>query len=89
VGAKTAWQALGKIDYGLKSSEKSNIKFRRSLYFIKDIKEGEVITKDHVKSIRPGYGLPPKNLDRILQMTCTEDVKKGTAVSFNFLREDL
>jgi len=52
VNAKTAWEALGRVDYGRKSSEQGNVKFRRSLYFTKDIKAGEVITKDHVKSIR-------------------------------------
>jgi N-acetylneuraminate synthase len=89
VGAKTAWEALGNVDYGRKSSEQGNVQFRRSLYFSRDVKKGERITMHNVKSIRPGFGLPPKNLDRILQMICTEDVKKGTATSFNLLREDL
>jgi N-acetylneuraminate synthase len=89
VGANTAWEALGNVDYGRKSSEQGNVQFRRSLYFSRDVKKGERITMHNVKSIRPGFGLPPKNLDRILQMICTEDVKKGTATSFNLLREDL
>ncbi len=89
VGAKTAWKSLGRVDYGRKSSEQANVKFRRSLYFSRDVKKGERITMHNVKSIRPGFGLSPKNLDRILQMICTEDVKKGTATSFNLLREDL
>jgi pseudaminic acid synthase len=89
VGAKTAWESLGTVDYGRKSSEQSNVKFRRSLYFSKDVRKGERITTHNVKSIRPGFGLPPKYLDKILQMICTEDVKKGTAISFNLLREDV
>lgn len=84
-GAKTAWQALGKVDYGRKSSEQGNVKFRRSLYFVKNIKAGEVIAEDHVKSIRPGYGLPPKYLERVIGLTASQDIEKGTAVSFGVL----
>ena len=65
-GANTAWKALGKIDYGRKSSELGNVKFRRSLYFIQDILQGEIITEKHIRSIRPGYGLAPKHYDEIL-----------------------
>lgn len=80
-GAKTAWQALGKVDYGRKSSEEGNVKFRRSLYFIKDIKAGEVITEEHVKSIRPGYGLAPKYLLNILGRKAGVAINRGTPVS--------
>ena len=60
LGAKNAWSALGTINYERKASEESNLKFRRSLYFIKDLKKGDTIMEDSIKSIRPGYGLPPK-----------------------------
>ena len=79
-GAKTAWQALGKVDYGRKSSEVSNVKFRRSLYFVKDIKAGEIITNEHVKSIRPGFGLAPKYLNNIIGKTAPADIERGTPV---------
>ncbi|MBW3010445.1 pseudaminic acid synthase, partial [Acinetobacter baumannii] len=59
-GAKTAWQALGHVDYGRKSSEQGNAQFRRSLYFVKDLKAGDVIDESSIRSVRPGYGLPPK-----------------------------
>jgi len=88
-GAKIAWESLGRVDYGRKSSEQGNVKFRRSLYFSKDVKRGEKITKDNVKSIRPGFGLPPKYMDRILGMVCNKDVKRGTPADFNLLGEDL
>jgi pseudaminic acid synthase len=83
--AKTAWQALGKVDYGRKSSEQVNVKFRRSLYFVKDIKSGEVITSDHIKSIRPGYGLPPKYLDRVIGKRVNSNIQQGTPTSLNIL----
>ncbi|MEC9483025.1 MAG: pseudaminic acid synthase [Halomonas sp.] len=79
-GAKTAWQALGKVDYGRKSSEQGNIQFRRSLYFIKDLRAGDIITRDVLKSVRPGYGLPPKFLKEITGRKVNENVYKGDPV---------
>ncbi|REC94285.1 pseudaminic acid synthase [Kushneria indalinina] len=85
---KTAWAALGKIDYGQKSSEQSNEKFRRSLYFIKDLKVGDVVTEDSIKSIRPGYGLPPKFKKQIINKTLKENVEKNTPVRRDLFKED-
>jgi N-acetylneuraminate synthase len=79
--AKTAWQALGNVDYGRKSSEQGNVKFRRSLYFVKDMKAGEVITRECIRSIRPGFGLPPKYIDEILGCSVQSNITLGTAVS--------
>jgi len=84
-GAKTAWKALGAIDYGRKSSEEGNVKFRRSLYFVKDIKAGEVITDEHIKSIRPGFGLAPKFYESLLGQTVNENIQQGTAVNWGLL----
>lgn len=58
--SKTVWSALGKVDYGRKSSEQGNAKFRRSLYFVKDLKAGDVITPNAIRSVRPGFGVAPK-----------------------------
>ena len=63
--ARIAWGALGKVDYGRKASELENVKFRRSLYFVKDLEAGEKITADAIRSVRPGYGAAPKYFDRI------------------------
>ena len=81
IGARIAWESLGSVDYGRKSSEQANVKFRRSLYFVKDIKEGEVITSEHVKSIRPGNGLAPKFYEQILGKIVKLDVVRGTPVT--------
>jgi pseudaminic acid synthase len=85
-GAKMAWKSLGKIDYGRKSSEQANVKFRRSLYFVKDIKGGEVITEEHIKSIRPGYGLAPKYIDQIIGLAAINNIAKGSPVDSSFLK---
>jgi N-acetylneuraminate synthase len=85
VGVKTAWEALGNVDYGRKSSEQGNVKFRRSLYFVKDIKKGEVITAEHVRSIRPGYGLHPKYLSRIIGKTVKRNINSGVATSLELI----
>lgn len=81
-GAKTAWEALGQVDYGLKSSELGNVKFRRSLYFVKDLEKGEVITSGHVKSIRPGYGLPPKHYSDVIGKRTLKKISAGTKVDW-------
>jgi len=80
LGAKTAWSALGRVDYGRKSSEQGNVKFRRSLYFVKDMKAGEVITADCVRIVRPGFGLAPKHLSVLLGQCIKFDVKANTPV---------
>lgn len=77
---RTAWEALGKVDYGRKSSEQDNVKFRRSLYFVKALKAGDVITSDSVRSVRPGYGLPPKALHKLLGKQIKRDVEANTPV---------
>lgn len=78
---KTAWQALGRVDYGRKSSEQGNAQFRRSLYFVKDLKAGDVITEDAVRSVRPGYGLAPQMLPNIVGKKVVKDVKENTPVA--------
>lgn len=84
-GARTAWEALGKVDYGLKSSEQANVKFRRSLYFVKDLKAGDIITADAVRSVRPGFGLAPKYFRKILGCRTIIDIKKNTPVQLDMI----
>jgi N-acetylneuraminate synthase len=85
-GAKTAWSALGQVNYGLKSSEQSNVKLRRSIYFVKDLKIGEVITKDCVRSVRPGFGLPPKYLSEVIGKKVLHEVRQGSPVKWELIR---
>lgn len=83
--SKTAWQALGSVNYGRKSSEQGNIKFRRSLYFVKDMKAGDIITPDCVRSVRPGFGVAPKYLDKIIGKKVNKDIKVNQAVAWDEL----
>ncbi len=85
-GVKTAWSALGRVDYGRKSSEKENIKFRRSLYFVKDMSAGDEITEDCIRSVRPGFGLAPKFKNEIVGMILKEATKKNTPVELMKLK---
>ena len=82
-GAKTAWRALGQVNYERKESEKGNLKFRRSLYVVEDIKKGEVLTKDNVRSIRPGYGMAPKYFEDMLGKVVNKDLKSGERLTTN------
>jgi len=83
--AKTAWSALGKVDYGMKSSEQANIKFRRSLYFVKALKAGDVITANAVRSVRPGYGIAPKFVEHIVGKKVVRNIEKNSPVFFDDL----
>lgn len=79
--SKTAWAALGRVDYGRKSSEQGNVQFRRSLYIVRDLKQGELITADAVRSVRPGFGLAPKFLDQVIGKRVARDVAANTALT--------
>ncbi|XEG71206.1 pseudaminic acid synthase [Pseudomonas sp. abacavir_1] len=82
---RTAWSALGSVHYGQKSSESGNIKFRRSLYFTADIKAGQLITEDLVRSVRPGYGLPPKMKPLLIGKKAKVDIAKNTPTNLEVL----
>lgn len=85
--SKTAWQSLGRVDYGRKSSEIGNVQFRRSLYFVKDMQKGEVIDETCIRSVRPGFGLAPKFFDEILGKKVLCDIAKNTATSWEVIEK--
>ena len=86
VETERAWQALGQVSYGPTDAERKSIVFRRSLYVVKHLKAGDVLTKDDVRSIRPGLGLPPKYLEEVLGRTLNQDVARGTALNWGLIR---
>lgn len=83
--ARTAWEALGAVDYGRKSSERANVVFRRSLYYVKPLKAGDIVTPDAIRSVRPGFGAAPKHWDRIVGQRVARDVEAETPVSLDDL----
>ena len=80
-----AFEALGTVDYGRKSSEQGNVQFRRSLYFEHDLKAGSVIGPEDIRSIRPGLGLPPREWDKVIGRKVVKDVRKATPVTNELL----
>jgi N-acetylneuraminate synthase len=80
-----AWEAKGKVNYGLAESERGNRIYRRSLYVVQDLKAGQVIGAEHVRSIRPGLGLRPKHLKDIVGRRAARDVKRGTPLDWSMV----
>ena len=80
-----AWNSLGKIQYGPTSAERDSTKFRRSLYIGEDLQAGDILTKENVRNIRPGLGLPTKYYDIVIGKPIKQDVKKGTPLSWELL----
>lgn len=83
--AKTAWSALGGVDFGQKSSELGNVSFRRSLYVTRDIAAGEVFDETNVRSVRPGYGLAPKHWDAVIGQKSKRDIAANTALAWDMI----
>ena len=82
-----AHASLGDIRYGGSANEEGSKRFRRSLYVTQDLKAGEVLTRENVRAIRPGYGLGPAATDLVLGLHVTRDSPRGTALSWDLLRE--
>lgn len=85
VETERAWQALGQVRYGPTEAEKKSLQFRRSLYVVEDIKAGDVLTRENVRAIRPGLGLPTKYLDIVLGKTVKGAVGRGTALTWGLI----
>lgn len=79
-------KALGEVSYELTEKMKKSREFSRSLFVIKDMNAGEIFTEENVRSIRPGYGLPPKHLRDILGKKAKENIKRGTPLNWNLVR---
>ena len=81
----TARDALGEVSYEMQEQEKKSVVFRRSLYIVEDMKAGDVITEQNMRSIRPGLGLSPKYYEELLGRKVRKNIAKGTALSWDLL----
>jgi pseudaminic acid synthase len=82
---RTVEKALGAVHYGVSESESGSRVFRRSLFVVQDVKAGETLTLENVRSIRPGHGLPPKHLRDVVGKRATRDVKRGTPLDWGLI----
>jgi N-acetylneuraminate synthase len=81
----SAWKSLGEVRYGTTEKEKSSMVFRRSIYVSEDLREGELLTKENLRLIRPGYGLSPEYFDVVLGKRVSREVRKGTPLSWDLI----
>ena len=82
---QSVWKALGKDNFNRSKSEEENKIFRRSLYFVNNLKKGETITSNDIRRIRPGFGLPPKFLNEIVGKQVKNDVEFGDPVNWEII----
>ena len=79
---RTTERALGRVHYGVSPEEEASQRFRRSLFVVKDVRRGETLTHEHVRSIRPGNGLAPRHFDSIIGRIARVDVERGTPLEW-------
>ena len=85
IETQRAHLAIGKIQYGVQEAEKKSLLFKRSLYVVKDIQEGQKFTHENVRVIRPGNGMPTKYFDTVLGRTARISIKAGTPLTWEML----
>ena len=86
IETKRAWESLGAVNYNISETEKKSLLFRRSLYVVKNLKEGDVLTVDNIRAIRPGYGIAIKHKEILLGRRVKRDIKMGTALDWDFIQ---
>lgn len=83
--SRKAWEAQGEVSYEPTDLEKKSLCYRRSLYVVKDLSAGDVITEQHIRAIRPGMGLSPADWNKVLGKKVNCHLKRGTALSWDHL----
>lgn len=87
IESERAWEALGKVQYGPLPTEKVTLSHRPSLFFVEELKEGTTVKAEHIRSVRPASGLPPKEIDNVIGLKLKAAVKKGTPVKWDLFKE--
>ena len=85
VESERAWESLGEVKYDVLKEENASLRFKRSIYIVKDIKAGEIFTSENVRVIRPGDGMQPKYFEKILGRRAKADIKRGTPLTWELL----
>ena len=85
--AQDAWLAIGKVGYQRQTAEEGSKVFRRSIYFVRDLRAGAIVRAEDIRRIRPGMGLPPKHFDDLIGKRLCVDVVRGTATSWDQFHE--
>ena len=85
---RTAEKALGKVHYEVTEKQRASAAFRRSLFVVKDVAAGELLTEDNVRSIRPGNGLHTRHYEDVLGQRARVALSRGTPLSWDQLRKD-
>lgn len=80
-----AWNSIGSSDFKLTKGEQRSYKYRPSIYVIRDIHKGDLITSDCIRVIRPGFGIKPKFYDSVLNMKVNVDIVSGTPLSWDMI----
>lgn len=80
-------KALGKVSYELSEKSKVNREFSRSLFVVDDVKKGDLISHNNIRSIRPGYGMHPKELNNMVGRSFSQDIERGTPLSFDLIEK--
>lgn len=85
VESKRAWEGLGEVSYGLQPTEVKSLQFRRSLYIVRELKAGDILTRENVRAIRPGKGLPIAQLEMVLGRQVKRNIPRGTALAWDLI----
>jgi N-acetylneuraminate synthase len=87
LAVRTAWEAIGVVHFGPTERERENYRCRRGLFVVRDVAAGERFTAENVRSLRPGYGILPKFLPRVLKAVASKDLHAGLPLEWEMIRE--
>lgn len=86
IESERVFQALGKVNYGVQEVEKKSLRFKRSIYVVKDIAVGEKLTHENIRIIRPGDGLKSKFMDEVIGRMAAKELHRGTPMSWDLIK---
>ena len=85
-GVREVWKALGNVTYERQPSEQQSMIFRRSIYVVRDIAEGELFSEENIQTIRPGFGLAPKHFHEVVGCEAVGNIPRGAALQWAHIK---